>query len=350
MEENTMARERTGEVTFQDIANFTGFSKTTISRYFNHPGTVSEENRKTIEKALSSLNYSENRVARMLAKGKTEIIGLIIPNLYNGFYQTIQDLLIGTYDKYGYKFLVLSGSDSESRERRYIRELLAYRIEGLIILSHTMPSFELASLGIPVVGIEREDRYISSVSTDNHMGGVQAAKLLHDNDCDEFIILNSPTATDVPAFGRVRGFVETVQSFGKPHTFLEYKMDFEYETMVHSIEKIMKEKIINSFPGKRKGIFCLSDSSAIVVLNYLFRTYGCLPEDYRIIGFDNTPASKEAVLPLSTVGQQVEILVDTAMSILMDEIRKAKEEGGYTKMDPVHAVIPPRLISRETTD
>ena len=164
------------------------------------------------------------------------------------------------------------------------------------------------------------------------------------------IILNSPTATDVPAFGRVRGFVETVQSFGKPHTFLEYKMDFEYETMVHSIEKIMKEKIINSFPGKRKGIFCLSDSSAIVVLNYLFRTYGCLPEDYRIIGFDNTPASKEAVLPLSTVGQQVEILVDTAMSILMDEIRKAKEEGGYTKMDPVHAVIPPRLISRETTD
>ncbi len=350
MEENTMARERTGEVTFQDIANFTGFSKTTISRYFNHPGTVSEENRKTIEKALSSLNYSENRVARMLAKGKTDIIGLIIPNLYNGFYQTIQDLLIGTYDKYGYKFLVLSGSDSESRERRYISELLAYRIEGLIILSHTIPSSELAGLGIPVVGIEREDRYISSVSTDNHMGGVQAAKLLYENDCDEYIILNSPTATDVPAFGRVRGFVETVQGFKKPQTFLEYEMDSEYETMVDSIEKIMKNKIINSFPGKRKGIFCLSDSSAIVVLNYLFRTYGCLPEDYRIIGFDNTPASKEAVLPLSTVGQQVEILVDTAMSILLDEIRTSKEYGRFSQKDPVHAVIPPRLISRETTD
>jgi LacI family sucrose operon transcriptional repressor len=120
--------------------------------------------------------------------------------------------------------------------------------------------------------------------------------------------------------------------------------------MVDSIEKIMKNKIISSFSGKRKGIFCLSDSSAIVVLNYLFRTYGCLPEDYRIIGFDNTPASKEAVLPLSTVGQQVEILVDTAMSILLDEIRTSKEYGRFSQKDPVHAVIPPRLISRETTD
>lgn len=345
-----MAHEKSGGVTFQDIANFTGFSKTTISRYFNHPGTVSEENRKTIEKALSALNYSENRVARMLAKGKTDIVGLIIPNLYNGFYQSIQDLLVSTYDKYGYKFLVLSGSDSESRERRYIRELLSYRIEGLIVLSHTIPSSELASLGIPVVGIEREDRYISSVSTDNHMGGVQAAKLLHENNCDEYIILNSPTASDIPAFGRVRGFVDTVQSFGKPHTFLEYKMDSEYETMVNSIEKIMKEKIINRFPGRRKGIFCLSDSSAIVVLNYLFRTYGKLPEDYRLVGFDNTPGSKEAVLPLSTVGQQVDILVDTAMSILMDEIRRSKDESLFSHKDPVHAIIPPRLISRETTD
>ncbi len=345
-----MARERSKEVTFQDIANYTGFSKTTISRYFNHPDTVSDENRSTIEKALKALNYSENRVARMLAKGKTDIIGLIIPNLYNGFYQTIQDLLVGTYDKYGHKFLVLSGSDSESRERRYIRELLAYRIEGLIILSHTLSSSELARFRIPVVGIEREDRYISSVSTDNHVGGVQAAKMLIENGCEEFIVLNSPTAAGVPALGRVRGFVETVQSSKKPHLYFEYKMDSDYKTMVTSIEKIMKEKIINSFPGKRKGIFCLSDSSAIVVLNYLFRTYGKLPEDYRLIGFDNTPASREAVLPLSTVGQQVDILVDTAMSILMDEIRQSKEEGGFLQKNPVHAVIPPRLIPRETTD
>lgn len=345
-----MARERSKEVTFQDIANYTGFSKTTISRYFNHPDTVSDENRSTIEKALKALNYSENRVARMLAKGKTDIIGLIIPNLYNGFYQTIQDLLVGTYDKYGHKFLVLSGSDSESRERRYISELLAYRIEGLIILSHTLSSSELARFRIPVVGIEREDRYISSVSTDNHVGGVQAAKMLIENGCEEFIVLNSPTAADVPALGRVRGFVETVQSSKKPHLYFEYKMDSDYKTMVTSIEKIMKEKIINNFPGKRKGIFCLSDSSAIVVLNYLFRTYGKLPEDYRLIGFDNTPASREAVLPLSTVGQQVDILVDTAMSILMDEIRQSKEEGGFLQKNPVHAVIPPRLIPRETTD
>ena len=63
-------------------------------------------------------------------------------------------------------------------ERKYIQELLAYKIEGMIILSHTIPSIELASYNIPIVTIEREDQFVSSVNTDNYMGGVQATSLL----------------------------------------------------------------------------------------------------------------------------------------------------------------------------
>ena len=48
----------------------------------------------------------------------------------------------------------------------------------MIILSHTIPSIELASYNIPIVTIEREDQYVSSVNTDNYMGGVQATSLL----------------------------------------------------------------------------------------------------------------------------------------------------------------------------
>ena len=60
----------------------------------------------------------------------------------------------------------------------------------MIILSPTISSRELASYNIPVVGIEREDQYISSVNTDNYMGGVQAAGLLKESGCDILIHLH----------------------------------------------------------------------------------------------------------------------------------------------------------------
>ncbi|MCI1723772.1 MAG: LacI family transcriptional regulator [Lachnospiraceae bacterium] len=342
-----MAREK--DVTFQDIANYTQFSKTTISRYFNCPESLSPANRNKIESALRALHYNENKVARILANGRTEFIGLIIPNIFNSFYSSITEKILASYERYGYKFLVFIGSPTEGNERRYIRELLAYKVEGLIVLSHTIPSMELASYGIPLVSIEREDRYISSVNTDNYMGGIQAASLLYKNNCDIFILLNSPTAVDVPSYGRVRGFLDTCSEHHLDYRMYEYPIGATYNETARAVENVLESSIIDAFPCKKKGIFCLSDFSAIIVLNYLFRKYGCLPDDYRIIGFDNIPPAREAVLPLSTIGQQSDALVDTAMELLTDQIRSHKENSGEP-VKPVHRLIPPRLINRRTTD
>lgn len=193
-------------VTFQDIADYTGFSKTTISRYFNNPDSLTLENQKIIADALTALDYKENKVARILANGKTEYIGIIVPNLFLHYYSEMLDLLLSTYEKYGYKFLVFVGNEKKDVEQRYISELLAYQIEGMIILSHTIPSKELAAYNIPIVTIEREDQYVCSVNTDNYMGGVQAASLLSQTKCDILIHINSKTDPNVPAYDRIRGF------------------------------------------------------------------------------------------------------------------------------------------------
>ena len=63
-------------VTFSDIAKYTNFSKTTISRYFNNPDSLTLENQQIISDALVKLNYKENKVARILANGKTEFVGV----------------------------------------------------------------------------------------------------------------------------------------------------------------------------------------------------------------------------------------------------------------------------------
>ena len=61
------------QVTFADIAEYTNFSKTTISRYFNHPDSLTLENQEKISQALDTLGYKKNKLAKVLANGKVNL-------------------------------------------------------------------------------------------------------------------------------------------------------------------------------------------------------------------------------------------------------------------------------------
>ena len=79
-------------ITFNDIAKYTNFSKTTISRYFNHPETLTEQNRNIIAEALEKLNYKENKVAMSFQSSKgtyDENAGVI--TLYDNTYIVLED-------------------------------------------------------------------------------------------------------------------------------------------------------------------------------------------------------------------------------------------------------------------
>ena len=335
-------------VTFQDIADYTHFSKTTISRYFNNPDSLTVENQDIIAKALIELDYKENKVAKILASGKTEFVGIIIPNLYYHYYSELLTRLLHTYETYGYKFLVFSESPDPEVQRRYIQELLAYKIEGMIVLSHTIPSKELASYHIPLVTIEREDRFTCSVNTDNYMGGLQAASLLYKNHCDILIHGTADISPEVPAYGRIKGFVDICEERQIPYELCLQHWGNTFEENRTKIKEFL-EYLDDKYKGKRKGVFMSNDTHANILLNLLMQKYGTLPDDYRIIGFDNSPVSREAVIPISTVGQQIDVIADEAMKILVSQMEERKKRRPEPLKELIHKVVPPILICRDTS-
>ena len=335
-------------VTFADIAAYTGFSKTTISRYFNNPDSLTLENQQIIADALEKLNYKENKVARILANGKTEFIGVIIPNLYMHYYSEVLNQILKTYETFGYKFLVFTGDDQETNERKYIQELLSYKIEGMIILSHTIPSRELASYNIPIVTIEREDQYVSSVNTDNYMGGVQATSLLAKIGADVLIHINAEFSSQIPSYGRIKGFTDICKEYQIPHELILTDTGHSYEETSQILKNLIDDIDIR-YTGKTKGIFLPNDTFANIVLHHLIRRYGKLPDDYKLIGFDDSPVSREAIVPISTVGQQIDKIAAAAMEILNVQIKESHKRKPALSSEPVHQIIPPILIHRETT-
>ena len=335
-------------ITFSDIAKYTGFSKTTISRYFNNPDSLTLENQQIIADALEKLNYKENKVARILANGKTEFIGVIIPNLYMHYYSEVLNQILKTYETFGYKFLVFTGDDQETNERKYIQELLSYKIEGMSILSHTIPSRELASYNIPIVTIEREDQYVSSVNTDNYMGGVQATSLLAKIGADVLIHINAEFSSQIPSYGRIKGFTDICKEYKIPHELILTDTGHSYEETSQILKNLIDDIDIK-YTGKTKGIFLPNDTFANIVLHHLIRRYGKLPDDYKLIGFDDSPVSREAIVPISTVGQQIDKIAAAAMEILNVQIKESHKRKPALSSEPVHQIIPPILIHRETT-
>ncbi|RKJ03462.1 LacI family transcriptional regulator [bacterium D16-54] len=336
-------------VTFDDIAKYTNFSKTTISRYFNNPDSLTLENQKIISDALEALNYKENKVARILANGKTEFVGILIPDLYMHYYAQMLSEILATYEKFGYKFLVFEGNLDKTIEQQYIQELLAYKIEGLIVLSHTIASKDLAAYNVPVVTIEREDQYTCSVNTDNYMGAVQATSLLCKNNCDILFHLNQQVSETTPGYQRIQGFLDICQEYNRPYKLLLTSFGRTYEENEKRIGEILQEMEEN-YKGKKKGIFVSNDTHANIFLNLIIRKYGCLPEEYRIVGFDDSPIASSAIIPISTVGQQIEKIAYQAMELLVMQMNERKKRKPVPLREPIHQVITPVLKRRSTTD
>ena len=232
-------------ITYSDIAKYTNLSTATISRYFNSPENLTKETSLLIENALKELNYKKNKVAKIFSNGKTEFIGIIAPKLELHFYSYLLNSILNTYSRYGYKFLVFTSNGNIDEEKEYIDELLAYQIEGLIMISSCIPSIQLKDYNIPIVGIERESKYISSVDTNNYLGASLATNTLIENNCDVLIHINSPISEEIPSIDRIKAFENICLDKNIEHMVFYEVFNNDISDTTSKLFNIFKIKIIN---------------------------------------------------------------------------------------------------------
>ncbi len=92
-----------------------------------------------------------------------------------------------------------------------------------------------------------------------------------------------------------------------------------------------------------------TDTHANSILNIIFREYGALSDEYRIIGFDDSPIAAQAILPISTIGQQIDKIAYEAMELLVAQMNERKKRRPEPQTELIHKKITPILIRRETT-
>lgn len=323
------------KVRIGDIAQKSGVSLTTVSRYFNKPELLSANTRQNIEAAIKELNYSQDKLARSLVTGKSNLIGIIIPHFKIKFYTELVNQLVEQGKASGYHFIIHSSEASNEAELSLINELISYRIKGLIVLSHTLSSRELEELSVPVITIERIGGNFMQINSDNMTGGRLAAELLIKNKCDVFIHINNDYIQDLPSFKRIIGFEFALRGLAQ-ETIIDQNYSDPYSQNADTAMSALLDQLLQKYPQQKIGIFCSNDDIACLVLKHCVRKHIPLPDTIELIGYDNSPTSDQAVYPITSVAQNIPLMAQIALESL--DNYKAYE-----------SIVPAVLVEKDTT-
>ena len=143
-------------------------------------------------------------------------------------------------------------------------------------------------------------------------------------------------------------FKETCEEYHVPYDInLSVEGDSYHEIL--NVIRVIFDKIEAKYPDQKKGVFLANDTYANMFLNLIFQKYGTFPSTYEIVGFDNSPIASEAILPITTVGQQMDVIAKTAMDLLVRQMDEQKKRAPKPLGEPIHKQITPILIRRNTT-
>src|SRR5262252_5103126 len=120
-------------VTIRDVARHSGVSAMTVSRVINESDRVSAETRRRVEVAIADLGYVPSRLARGLSRQRTGTLALIVPDVANPFFTLIVRGAEDVARRAGYRLLLCDTRADLGAEREVIDELIAHRVEGILI-------------------------------------------------------------------------------------------------------------------------------------------------------------------------------------------------------------------------
>jgi LacI family sucrose operon transcriptional repressor len=321
--------------TIKDVAKMAGVTVTTVSRVLNNRGYISDATRKKVHDAMEKLDYKPNELARSLFRKKSNIIGLIIPDVSHPFFAELSNYIEYYAYKERYKILLCNSYQDSVKEKDYIEMLRRNQVDGIIMGSHTLETSEYLNTDLPIVAIDRNlSPNIPFITSDNYHGGVLATNLLINKGCKKLAHISGSLEINTPANKRCQAFIDVTKEKNIEAIVIEGKLDsFEgYKKMVF--------KLFQDYPDI-DGIFASSDiiaASIINVANYLGKK---IAEDLKIVGYDDISIASLVVPTLTTIKQPIEYMGKLAVEILINQIEK--------KQVNIENVLPINLIERMTT-
>lgn len=326
-------------VRLKELADHLGLNPSTISVVLNDtPGrSIPEETRKRIKAAAKQFNYQPNLVARSLCNRRTLTVGILVPELNDGYHTEVMsgvgDILMGA----GYFYLTAHHRHRTNLVEQYSKLLVARGAEGMICIDTALDH----SLPVPVVAVagHRHIERVTNVVLDHRRAAELTLTHLHSLGHRRIAFMHGqPFSSD--SDDRWRGIVQVCSELDlemKPDLIVQLDRDISSPELGYPVVQQLLSRSRNF-----TALVCFNDVAAIGAIRAI-RDFGLrVPEDISVIGFDDIKSAAYVSPNLTTIRQPLAEMGRFAAQYLVSRLNRSVEFREQVSFDP-------ELVTREST-
>jgi LacI family transcriptional regulator len=336
------------KATINDVAKQAGVSIKTVSRVINNEVSVRQLTREKVQKAVEELNYQPNLAARNLAGAKSFSVAYIYDNPNAYYIIDMQEGILSACKQQGFELLIHPCDAKNKNITEEVVNMVKHaRIAGLILTPplSEMPEFvkSLVALDVKVVRIMSGDVAPDDLSPCVMVNDRDAAQTITQHLIDlghkdiGFIAGDAKHMSTVERYkGYRRALKESNIDFNKE---LVIEGEYSFDSGVSGAKQLMSAENNKHRPT---AIFSCNDEIAAGALFAARLMNISIPEQLSIVGFENSPFSRQTWPKLTTADQPNNQIAEDAANLLISQVRKQKNQTTISQYVP-------KLIIRDST-
>lgn len=302
----------------QDVAHAAGLSPATVSRFLNGSLSLPQETADRINAAIAALNYRPNPHARSLSRGRSDTIGLVVPDVANPFFAKLAAAVEHHAGQAGLGLMLCSSVNRQGRELEIIERLRRNHVDGLLFTTnhqdehHALRQAIGASRNIVVMDEDVEGTNVPKVFGDNMLGGRLAARHFIQAGHRRLAYVGG-SRNIMTSRERAQGFADEVAAHGghvAVELFGQYTMDYGRTAM---------DVLLRDHP-EVTGVFIGADQVMYGMAQVAKERGKRLGEDLSIITYDDVGPLSLLDPPVTAIHQPVEEIGRIGFELLMSRI------------------------------
>jgi LacI family transcriptional regulator len=335
-------------VRMKDIASALGVSTVTVSKVLNNNPRISETTRQRVLACAERLQYKTNLAAKGLATGQSKMVGFIVPEIVHGFFSEVAAAISDYLRSQGYGLIISSSRDDASLETQEIQQMMARRVDAIIIASCELKSGILDSIAseIPVIFLDRRSALSAEagfVGTDDRLVGEIATQHLLDIGCRRIAYMGGPDFS--PAVDRELGYRAALKRAAVMIREQYIVRLPQNEEATHTMGMASMKMLLKLKP-RPDGVFCYNDAAAYGAMMAIFEANLRVPQDVAIVGCGNLRYNIFLRVPLTSVDQDTASLGREAAKLCIGSLRS---RAGNASLSRRIILVKPTLVVRAST-
>jgi len=341
----------TGHVNLRMLAEHLELSQTTVSLVLNNSPSaksIPKETRERVVEAAKRLNYRPNYFARSLRRSKSMSVGVLAPDLSEGYFTRVMSGVVQELNHAHYFFFTACHYWDKELLERYPRLLIERAVDGFLLLNTTLDELEVP---VPVVAISAHIAApkVTNIVLDHYVAAKLALKHLYDLGHRRIAYMHGPKAISDSEYRWV-GIQKVAQELGlSTDASLTVHLDasgWPLETGQHPMDPQIAYGPTRALLEKNRdftALFCFNDTAAMGAVRAIKDAGLDVPGDISVVGFDDITSAAFSTPSLTTVHQPLFEMGQKGAQLLLERIANRE------KQFPAEIEVSPELVVREST-